>query len=233
MLLAFDAIAAGVFLLFRKGKAIRLAPRSAPKAFFVLFFISFFAYVPMLAHFGFGTWVAFPFPPFYFQIARVLLYLTWFFAGIIFGARGLENGLLAEDGTLARQWPWWVATCVIAYNLLWFGPGLVARFTNSKHLSDLTYVTLWVASCCASCFALLALFRRALDRRRPWMDVLARSAYIVYVIHYVFLTWIQYSLLGFAVSGAAKFFIACVSVIALSWLAGWLLLKSQRLRTIV
>ena len=94
-------------------------------------------------------------------------------------------------------------------------------------------MTLWVASCCASCFALLALFRRVLNKRRAWMDSIARSAYLMYVIHYVFVTWTQYFLLGLAVDAAAKFFITCVSVIALSWLAARLLLKSPRLRTIM
>jgi len=233
VLLAFDAIAAVVFLLLRKASDRRFVPRSAPKAFLVLFLISFFTYVPMLAHFGFGTWVPFVFPPLYFQIARIFLYLTWFWAGIVLGAHGLQNGLLAEGGALGRQWPWWIASCVIAYNLLWFGPGLVARFTGSTHLRDLAYVTLWVASCCASCFALLAIFRRVLNKRHAWMDSIARSAYLMYVIHYIFVSWTQYFLLGLAVDAAAKFFITCVSVIALSWLAAWLFLKSPRLRTIM
>ena len=233
LLLLFDAIAAVVFLLLRKGSGSRPGLRSAPKAFLVLFLISFFAYVPMLARFGFGTWVPFLFPPLYFQIARIFLYLTWFFAGIALGARGLENGLLAEGGAIARRWPWWIAACVIAYNLLWFVPGFVARSHGSKQLQDLTYVTLWVASCCASCFALLALFRGVVKKRSAWMDSIARSAYLMYVIHYLYVTWIQYFLLGLAVHAAVKFFITCVSVIALTWLSARLLLRIPRLRAIV
>jgi glucans biosynthesis protein C len=94
-------------------------------------------------------------------------------------------------------------------------------------------VTLWVASCCASCFGLLALFRALLGRRRPWMDSLARGAYLMYAIHCVYVTWIQYLLLGLAATAAVKFLVTCVTVIAASWLSAWLLLKIPRLKAIL
>jgi len=233
LLLLFDAIAAGVFLLLGRRKDRPFTVRSPLKAFLVLFLISFFAYVPMLARFGFGTWVPLLFPPLYFQLSRIFLYLTWFFAGVLIGSPGLQTGMLAEDGSLARRWPWWLGACVIAYNLLWFVPPSIARAGGAKQLQDLAYVTLWVASCCASCFGLLALFRALLTRRIAWMDSLARTAYLMYAIHYVYVTWVQYILLGLTVHAALKFLITCVTVIAVSWLSSWLLLKIPRLKTIM
>ena len=232
VLLLFDALAAVGYLLLRK-RSGRLVIRSAPKAFLFLFLVSFLVYVPMLARFGFGTWVPFLFPPLYFQIARIFLYLTWFFAGIAFGAQGLESGLLAEGGELARHWPWWLAASLVAYNLLWFVPGLIGRSHGAELLQNLSYVTLWVLSCAASCFGLLALFRGVATRRRAWMDSLARSAYLMYVIHYVYVTWVQYFLLGLAAPAALKFSITCVSVIAASWLSAWLLLKIRPLKAVM
>ncbi len=233
VLLLFDAIATGIFLLIGKRKGTPFTVHSPVKMFFTLFLISFFAYVPMLARFGFGTWVPFPFPPLYFQLSRIFLYLTWFFGGVVVGSKGLQFSILAEGKALARRWPFWIGACVIAYNLLWFVPTAIERANGPKPLQDLTYVTLWVASCCASCFGLLALFRALLKKRYAWMDSIARSAYVTYFIHYVYVTWIQYFLLGLAAHAAVKFTITCVTVIAASWFSAWLLLKIPRIKAIM
>jgi hypothetical protein len=233
LLLLFDAIAALVFLLLGKRKGKPFVVRSAPKAFLAFFLICFFVYVPMLARFGFGTWVPFGVPPLYFQLPRIFLYLTWFFGGVIIGAQGLQDGILAEDGALSRQWPWWIAACVVAYNLLWFVPAAIDRAQGATPLRDLSYVIFWVASCCASCFGLLALFRALLVKRHAWMDSFTRSAYLMYAIHYVYVTWAQYLLLGVAVHAAVKFAITCVTVVAASWLSAWLLLKIPRIKAVM
>jgi uncharacterized membrane protein (DUF485 family) len=228
VLLFFDAIAAGLYSLLRnKGKGF--AFRSAPKAFLAMFLVSFITYVPMIAHFGFGTWIPFFFPPLWFQVPRILLYVAWFIAGMAIGSKGIGNGIVAENGPLARRWPWWIAACALAYNLLWFVPGILESSHASRLAHDLSYVTLWVLSCCASCFAFLALFRGAITKRRAWMDSLARSAYLMYVVHYIFVTWAQYFLLGLAASAEIKFCITLGFVIAASWVCASLLRKIPRL----
>jgi glucan biosynthesis protein C len=232
LLLLFDLIAAGVWLLLRRHHGHFLV-RSAHKAFLVIFVISFFAYVPMLARFGFGTWVPFFFPPFYFQIARIFLYLTWFFAGILIGSNGIRNGFLAENGSFARNWPWWIGACLLAYNLLWFVPGMIERSRGSTQLRDLSYVTLWVLSCCASCFGLFALFHGVFTKRRKWMDTIARAAYIMYIIHYVYVIWTQYFLLGVPASAEVKFSITCALAISVSWVTAKLLLEVPILKTVL
>ncbi|HUI71026.1 MAG TPA: acyltransferase family protein [Spirochaetia bacterium] len=232
LLLLFDVIAAGVWLLFRKHDG-RFAVRSAPRAFLIIFVVSFFAYVPMLARFGFGTWVAFLFPPLYFQIARIFLYLTWFFAGVLIGSGGIATGFLAEKSPFARHWPWWIAVCLLAYNLLWFVPGIIEHSHGSSQLRDLSYVTFWVFSCCASCFGLLALFRGVFTRRRKWMDSIARAAYIMYIVHYVYVIWTQYLLLGLPASAGVKFSITCALAISVSWLSARLLLRVPVLKSLL
>lgn len=62
LLLLIDVIVAGVFSLLRKlGSGFAL--RSVPKVFLVVFLVSFFTYVPMIAWFGAGAWIPFFFPP--------------------------------------------------------------------------------------------------------------------------------------------------------------------------
>ena len=203
MLLAFDGVAAGWFLLGGRTREREVRPVTA---FIVLLVASTVAYLPLLAAFGFSRWIPFFVPPLWFQVSRVLLYLVWFAAGVWLGSDWVRS--------LARGWPWWVAGCVVAYNLLWFVP-------DNGALRAL----LWVLSCTASCFGLTALFVGAVHRRRAWMDSLARCAYIMYLIHYVFVTWIQYALLGLPLPAPFKFAATFASVVVLSWVSARVILR--------
>src|SRR6266700_4498086 len=49
------------------------------------------------------------------QTSRILLYATYFFAGVGVGAMSLRGGLLAENGELARRWPVWFAFVLVFY----------------------------------------------------------------------------------------------------------------------
>ena len=82
-------------------------------------------------------------------------------------------------------------------------------------------------------FGLLALFRALLVTRHAWMDSFTRSAYLMYAIHYVYVTWVQYLLLGVTAHAAVKFAITCVTVVGASWLTAWLLLKIPRLKAVM
>ena len=53
--------------------------------------------------------------PFTVQTGRVLHYLLYFLLGIGVGVYGLDKGLLAIDGLLARRWWVWLAGAVAAY----------------------------------------------------------------------------------------------------------------------
>jgi surface polysaccharide O-acyltransferase-like enzyme len=74
----------------------------------------------------------------------------------------------------------------------------------------------FVLSCAASCFALLAVFVRFMRARRKIFDRLRDHAYGMYLIHYVFVTWVQYSLLSLMLPGLAKGTLAFPAVLALS-----------------
>lgn len=232
VLLLFDLIASGVFFLLRRRQGGFVA-RTGWKPFLILFVVCLFVYVPLLARFGFGTWVPFFTPPFYFQLPRILLYLTWFFAGVLIGSNGIRKGFMAEDSSFSRHWPLWIAACVVVYNLLWFVPGGIEKAHGSKELRDLSYVIFWVLSCCASCFGFLALFRGVLTVRRPWMDSGARTAYIMYIVHYVYVTWAQYFLLGVTVFAGVKFLVTFVVVLGASWGTAKLLLKVPVLKSVL
>ena len=53
--------------------------------------------------------------PFQFQTARLFHYAVYFLAGIGVGAYGIDRGLLAPDGKLARHWVRWTSWMVVAF----------------------------------------------------------------------------------------------------------------------
>jgi len=70
-----------------------------------------------------------------------------------------------------------------------------------------------------SCFALIALFLRFAAVRRPMLGSLSEQAYGIYLIHYVFVIWLQYALLGVALFAVIKAAIVFVGTLVLSWMA--------------
>ncbi len=106
LLLVGDVAAAGLFrLLARREEALlRLSSdaRQHPARFLAAFLLaSALAYVPLALLFGTSGW--FQLGPLSFQLSRPLHYAVYFFAGIAIGACGVERGLLAPDGPLARR----------------------------------------------------------------------------------------------------------------------------------
>ena len=187
----------------------------------VLFFASSLVYLPLLARYGFGTWTNFFVPPLSFQISRIGLYGLWFVFGYWIGSGGRQTGFLAPRGPLASNWPWWLGACLVFYNALWFVPKLPLPPAVLYVLQP----SLWVASCCASCFAFLAVFRGVRIHRNRIMDSLSRSAYIMYLIHYVFVMWAQWLLLPVSMPAQAKFLIVFCVAGFLSWVSAEVLLR--------
>jgi len=102
---------------------------------------------------------------------------------------GIEQGLLAADGTLARHWGRWTALMVgvfifeagfFLYTLSLRGhvPPLVDIF------SDFNYAL----GCAASSFAFMAIFVRFANRRSSICDSLSANEYGMYLVHYMFVS---------------------------------------------
>lgn len=71
--------------------------------------------------------------------------------------------------------------------------------------------------CAASSFACLALFVRFANTRRKFADSLSNNAYGMYLIHYAFVSWLQYTLLRAALPAVAKGSIVFLETVLLSW----------------
>jgi len=222
VLLAFDAIAAGLLLIAPKwGESLgRILSRVShrPIAFFaVLVAASAAVYLPMVAKFGSFDWTSAG--PFFFQTSRIFHYLIYFLIGAGLGACGLDSGLLAPQGKLARRWYLWAGSA-----LLLFGVAIVATIaavsSPNSHLPwELIGGCAFVLSCAASSLAFLALFVRFARNRVKLFDSLSDNAYGIYLIHYAFVSWLQYALLKASLPGVAKGFIAFAGALALSWIS--------------
>jgi hypothetical protein len=220
LLLAFDCVAAGLYgLTPRWGESIgRLTSRASqrPAAFFALLVgISAAVYIPMSLAFTSMAWAALG--PFTFQTSRLFHYFVYFLAGVGVGAWGIERGLLASGGKLARRWWLWLLRAPLAYAVV--VAIVVAAMASPARITlwTITGGLAFAISCAASGFAFLALFVRFAKKPRPMFDSLRDNAYGIYLVHYAFVAWVQYALLPASMSGLAKGSLAFLGALVLSW----------------
>jgi glucan biosynthesis protein C len=221
-LLVLNVAAVGVHAFApRWGDALgRLAAGGGerPERFFAgLAIASAVAYVPLAIAFTPWEWVERG--PFALQLCRPLHYAVYFFAGLGAGAYGIDKGLLAADGMLARRWAHWLATASATF-LLWIGATALTFGRDVVPLWLQIIADLGFVLCCASsCLCFAAIFLRFARSRSRMLDSLSRSAYDMYLIHYVFVVWLQYALLSAPLFAPAKAAIVFGVTLILSWSA--------------
>ena len=249
LLLLFDILVSAFFLVipFRREMAGRPWKPSPVLCFIGMLFGAAVMFVPLAFRFditaqvplalAFTGWRSLLTRPFYFQAARVFLYLFWFCAGVFLGHRRLESGPLAKDAALVRRWPWWAVLAVFCYCLffgLFMGSfNLAAQLNLGEKAGTALLCFFCVLSSTACVFGGLAFFRGAIQTPRPWMDSFSRSAYIIYLIHYGFVTWIQYWLLPVSISPFIKFAIAVIGTTAMTWVIARILLRIPGMKRVV
>jgi Acyltransferase family len=221
-LLAANALAAGLYAIWPKsiahlGAAAAWAGNRPLKFFALLSAASVLAYVPLALAFSPWSWSAFG--PFSLQLSRPAHYLVYFFAGLALGSHGFERGLLAVDGPLARRWWAWLAVGVASF-ALWAG-ATSTTLPDWRHAATIEKLAASVSfplACAGGGFALLALSLRFASGLRHWIfDSLSANAYSIYLLHYVFVVWLQYALLGGALPAFAKVAIVFAGALMLSW----------------
>jgi glucan biosynthesis protein C len=219
-LLALNVLAATMFRVAPSwGEALGRISASAseqPMRYFALLVtLSAIAYIPLAL--AFTPWAWKTFGVFSLQLSRPLQYVVYFFAGVGIGAHGLERGLLGVSGPLARRWAGWLAAFLGAF-VVWAGPIALMPDRNNgplglQILSDFGYVL----ACACGCFFVAGVSLRFARWRFAWLDSLSHSAYGMYLIHYVFVVWLQYALLGAALSAITKASIVFTVTVIASW----------------
>jgi peptidoglycan/LPS O-acetylase OafA/YrhL len=219
-LLALNVIAAGLFIVAPRWHVgfnrLSASARAHPTRFFaVLVAASALAYVPLELIYSPWTW--FNFGPFSFQYCRPLHYLVYFAAGYIVGAQGLDRGLLATDGALARHWGRWL-TAAMAGFALWALP--TSQMLNGQQAPIAVQIASgigYAVACAAGSFFFLAVCLRFATEHNRTLASLSANAYSMYLLHYVFVVWLQYAVLGLALFAIGKAAIVFGGTLAIAW----------------
>jgi surface polysaccharide O-acyltransferase-like enzyme len=188
-----------------------------PLAFFMgLTALSTLAYVPLALAFSPWEWTFLG--PFSFQLSRPLHYLLYFLAGFAIGGHGLDRGMLRSDGSLARHWLAWLAAAVAGF-AAW--GGFTSQTLPDWDASLLAYrlaaASMFPIACAAGVFCLVALSLRLLQAHNRLLESLSDNAYRIYLLHYVFVVWLQYALLAVDLNALGKAAIVFAGALTLSW----------------
>jgi hypothetical protein len=176
------------------------------------------AYVPLAL--AFTPWLWSEHGPLALQFSRPLLDAVYYFAGLGVGAYGLERGLLAADGMLARRWSVWLA-CALASFLLWMALTAVALTyaTSAPFVLQLGVDISFALASASGCFFMMAACLRFGAIRSRLFDSLSNNAFGMYLLHYMFVVWLQFALLGLALFAIAKAMIVFGGTLLLAWAA--------------
>lgn len=189
------------------------------KTLLLWFLFTFALFVPFAFWLGPGTWTGFG--PFDFQVSRAALYFGYFMLGTWLGNAGFNETLFAASSPLVRRWRLWLVLCVGVYTLLTIAAPFLTTLVKEGQLSELTgyliYFTVYIASCTFSCIAFLTTFRALAKKPNAAWDSLADHAYLIYLLHYPFVIWVQYLLLDAPLTAFFKFLVTLSVALLGSW----------------
>jgi peptidoglycan/LPS O-acetylase OafA/YrhL len=227
VLLALDTVAAALWC-FAPGVITTLSRmlaglRGRPMTVFVIFLaVTIAAYEPMRLTFGDASWWQIGALPLPVQTSRILLYTAYFFAGVIVGATRPRTGLLTEDGELAKRWPIWLAVAIAFYGailgLVYVHHNGTANFNAPPQWWHVSYSLAFAIFSGAMCFTVPAIHLRFVKRRWRLLDAMQPSAYGIYLLHYIFIVWLQYAVYDLPLAAGAKFAIVFIGTLSMSWL---------------
>jgi surface polysaccharide O-acyltransferase-like enzyme len=226
VLLVFDLVVAAIWstapqILNRLGQWIATL-RARPIAAFVAFSVlSVVTYLPMHLAFGDGAWFEPGHYPFPIQTSRILLYPACFLAGVGIGAVSLRTGLLAENGPIAKRWAVWLGLAVLFYGAI-----LLLVYAHHNWLADFSSPALWWKVAYGMAFALfsaampftiLATSLRLARSSLSLLDAMRPQAYGIYLLHYIFIIWLQYAVYGAALPAGVKAAMVFIGTLSGSW----------------
>jgi hypothetical protein len=226
VLLLFDCLASVAFVVAPRvfeflGKVFGETGQRPILFFLALVAFSQVAYLPMVWKLGpYGPLI---FGPFFVQGTKLFVYLVYFFAGIGAGVFGSSAGLFERTGRLARRWPLWGV-----FSLLCFAAWIGAYVAGKSWLNAVVFSF----SCAATSLFVTAVFVRFASGNRV-LDSFSANAYGIYMVHYVFLVWVQWMLLGFALPVLLKGILALALGAVLSWVASALLRRNSRIAHVI
>jgi surface polysaccharide O-acyltransferase-like enzyme len=178
-------------------------------------------YLPMRVWVGDAAWLepgGYPLP---IQTSRVFLYSGYFLVGVGIGTMDLRSGVFAENGELAARWKIWLAVALVFYGAI-----LALVYTKHNVLPDPNVQPPWWRTAYGLAFALFSgamafaepgFFLRFAKTPLRLLDAMRPSAYGIFLVHYIFIIWLQYVVYDPAWSPFVKFAIVFAGTLAGSW----------------
>jgi hypothetical protein len=177
------------------------------------------AYVPLAAIFE--PWDIGQIGPFAVFPSRLLYFAVYFFAGVGIGSTALDRGLLRPDGLLSCRWGLWSGLALATFGT-WL---LLAALTTEgapagigpiPHLAMVANLV-FAFSSAIGCLAFAAIFLRFGRKHRAIAENLSDNGYGIYLVHYVFVVWLQYMIFDLTLPAVAKAGIVVTGALLLSW----------------
>src|SRR6202166_2741527 len=227
VLLVLDIIAAAIWsmapnMLAAFGRFIS-ALRDRPMTAFAAFLtVSIVSYLPLHLAFGDGSWFEPGHYTFPIQPSRIVLSPAYFFTGVGIGVVSLRAGILAEDGEIARRWPVWLALAAVFYGII-----VLLVYAHHNWIANFAYSALWwrtaygaafAAFSAAMAFTVPATSLRLAHSSLRLLDAMQPQAYGIFLLHYMFIIWLQYTVYDPAFPAGVKAGIVFVGTLSGSWL---------------
>ncbi|MBO9544276.1 acyltransferase [Caulobacter sp.] len=202
------------------------------RLFWGLVALSVLFYLPLAMTTPFGHWSMWG--PFLVQTARIGHYFVYFLAGVAVGAAGVGYGLTDPEGKLAKRWWLWHLAPILPI-IGGVGTMIVAFSPNPppRAVLDVVGGVSFCLACATLSFAALATFLRFVRKTGPVSASLQANAYGMYLVHYVFTSWLAWLLLPQGWGGLAKGCVVFVGAVALSWLTTMVLRRAPLLGRIL
>ncbi|MEZ0608020.1 acyltransferase family protein [Fibrella sp. WM1] len=235
LLLFFDVITALLFqwssaFFVKTGRWLTNLSQHPLRFCAVLYGLLFVSLAPLSLYVGHFTWVG-NWGPFDVQLNRVLFYLMAFGLGLCLGTTDWQSHLFRHEKLLGVNWPVWVGLSLLSYGLVRVEAEFGAQQVGLGHLTEtqgyLLYDILVVGSCLASIAACLSLFRQCMNRPSKGWSSLSANAYAIYLVHYGFVTWLQFALLPVEWPAGIKCLLVFAGATSLSWLSSQWLRKND------
>lgn len=194
-------------------------------------FVAFTAllYIPLSYFLGTSYWVGFG--PFDFQLNRILLYLGYFMLGVVMGSFNFNNSLFATQSLLVKLWKIWWGIAIGLFILVTVVPEYLIYLVKMKNVDDfytwMIYFFSYTLSCCFTSLAMLTSFKALVKTTGKIWNSLIENAYMIYLCHFPFITWIQFLLLGQEIHPLLKTTIVFLLSFLLSWVLSIQLRKNR------
>jgi hypothetical protein len=223
VLFAFDCIAIAMHQLWNKKLEVKWMNVTNQTIYAILTIAVVITYQLMANIGGKIGWLTLA-GPLKIPASQIGLYLVYFFLGVIMGSQALSDDAKTFN-----------IFCITASSKPSIPLGLSAIVTSSclvyaqinlQQVSDLvgTEITcilingLYSVSGLLLVISVILIAKRHLAQQTKWLDRLNKDAYGIYIIHFLFVAWIQYLLIDISIPGLYKPILTAIFSIPLSWL---------------